>query len=71
MSIHGFGARVREARERAGVSQRQLAKRLACLPSHLSHIESGARLPSVERLRAMCVELRCSADKILGLDGAL
>jgi transcriptional regulator with XRE-family HTH domain len=38
-----LGGVLREARQAAGLTQRQLARRLHRLPSHVSAIESGAR----------------------------
>src|SRR5712691_3325317 len=50
------GIRLREARERAGLSQRQLAFR-GCSPAYISRIESGGRTPSLQLLRELGARL--------------
>jgi transcriptional regulator with XRE-family HTH domain/quercetin dioxygenase-like cupin family protein len=56
--------RLREARERAGLSLRQLAKRLDISPSALSQIETGKSRPSVRTLYAVVSELGISLDQL-------
>src|SRR6476659_6280559 len=46
------GRRLREARERAGLSQRQLSFP-GCSPAYISRIEAGDRIPSLQLLREM------------------
>jgi tetratricopeptide (TPR) repeat protein/DNA-binding XRE family transcriptional regulator len=46
------GRRLREARERAGLSQRDVAFD-GCSPAYISRIESGARVPSLQVLREL------------------
>src|SRR6186997_3244110 len=46
------GRRLREARERAGLSQRQLSF-AGCSPAYISRIESGDRIPSLQLLREL------------------
>jgi tetratricopeptide (TPR) repeat protein len=55
------GRRLREARERAGISQRQLAFS-GCTPAYISRIESGGRIPSLQLLRELGRRLGVSAD---------
>jgi transcriptional regulator with XRE-family HTH domain len=55
------GARLREARRRAGISQRALAFR-GCTPAYISRIEAGARIPSLQLLRELGSRLGVSAD---------
>src|SRR5919202_6457789 len=50
------GLRLKEARERAGLSQRQLAFR-GCSPAYISRIESGGRTPSLQLLRELGARL--------------
>jgi len=52
-----LGARLRELRERSGLSLRALARDLGISPSAVSQIETGARVPSVNRLIAMVTAL--------------
>lgn len=56
--------RLREARESAGLSLRQLAKRLDISPSALSQIETGKSRPSVKTLYAVVSELGLSLDEL-------
>lgn len=50
-----LGRLLRDARRRAGVSQRQLAIRTGIAPPSLSRIENGRESPSFERF-ATCME---------------
>lgn len=55
------GRRLREARERAGVSQRRLAFP-GCTPAYISRIEAGDRIPSLQLLRELGRRLGVSED---------
>jgi tetratricopeptide (TPR) repeat protein len=55
------GHRLREARERAGLSQRQLSFP-GCSPAYISRIEAGDRIPSLQLLREMGRKLGVSED---------
>jgi tetratricopeptide (TPR) repeat protein len=55
------GRRLREARERAGLSQRQLSFE-GCSPAYISRIEAGDRIPSLQLLREMGRRLGVSED---------
>jgi tetratricopeptide (TPR) repeat protein len=55
------GHRLREARERAGLSQRQLSFP-GCSPAYISRIEAGDRIPSLQLLREMGRRLGVSED---------
>ena len=59
-----IGTRLREERERARISQRELARRLGVSPSLISQIESGQSKPSVSSLYAIVTELGVSLDDI-------
>ena len=50
-----------EARERAGLSQRQLSFP-GCSPAYISRIEAGDRIPSLQLLRKMGQRLGVSED---------
>jgi transcriptional regulator with XRE-family HTH domain len=56
--------RLREAREQAGLSLRQLARRLEISPSALSQIETGKSRPSVRTLYALVSGLNLSLDEL-------
>ena len=55
------GRRLKEARERAGLSQRQLSFP-GCSPAYISRIEAGDRIPSLQLLREMGRRLGVSED---------
>jgi len=62
------GQRLRESRERAGLSQRQLSFE-GCSPAYISRIEAGERIPSLQLLREMGRRLGVSEDWLAtGLD---
>src|ERR671939_1924403 len=55
------GLRLKEARERAGLSQRQLAFP-GCSPAYISRIEAGERIPSLQLLRELGRRLGVTED---------
>ena len=55
------GERLRNARERAGLSQRQLAF-TGCSPGYISRIEAGERIPSLQILRELGRRLGVTED---------
>jgi tetratricopeptide (TPR) repeat protein len=55
------GRRLKGARERAGLSQRQLSFP-GCSPAYISRIEAGDRIPSLQLLREMGRRLGVSED---------
>lgn len=55
------GRRLRSAREKAGLSQRQLAFP-GCSPAYISRIESGDRIPSLQLLRELGRRLGVTED---------
>lgn len=57
------GQRLKEARERAGLSQRQLSFS-GCSPAYISRIESGDRIPSLQLLRELGRRLGVSEDHL-------
>lgn len=59
-----LGARLREERDRLGLSLRELARRLEVSPSLVSQIETGKTQPSVRTLYAIVSELGVSLDEV-------
>jgi tetratricopeptide (TPR) repeat protein len=55
------GIRLKEAREEAGLSQRQLSF-TGCSPAYISRIEAGDRIPSLQLLRELGRRLGVSED---------
>jgi transcriptional regulator with XRE-family HTH domain len=69
--LDGIGDRLREERARAGLSQRELARRLGLSPSLISQLESGQSRPSVGTLYSIVTELGVTLDQVIrGSDGA-
>src|SRR6267378_6532761 len=55
-SPRDVGLRLREARERAGLSQRQLAFP-GCTAAYISRLEAGARVPSLQMVNQLAARL--------------
>lgn len=60
-----FGARVKEAREKAKLSQAELAKRLGLTRSSVANIEAGRQHPTVERAAMIVRVVRCDPGWLL------
>ena len=69
-SLQGLGERLKSERVKAGLSQRELARRLGLSPSMISQVESGLSQPSVGTLWAIVTELDLSLDTIIREDDA-
>lgn len=63
--LDAIGDRLREERVRAGISQRELARRLGLSASLISQLESGQSRPSVGTLYAIVTELGVSLDHVI------
>lgn len=63
--LDGIGDRLREERVKAGMSQRELARRLGLSASLISQLESGTSKPSVGTLYAIVNELDLSLDRLI------
>src|SRR5437763_16764450 len=61
-----IGARLREERERRGVSLRELARRVGVSPSLVSQIELDRVNPSVSTLYALVTELGMTMSAVFG-----
>lgn len=59
-----IGKRMKECRERLGLTQEQFAERLGVAPNYISTIERGASFPRCEKLVAIINGLETSADAI-------
>jgi transcriptional regulator with XRE-family HTH domain len=66
-----FAARLREARERLGLNQAQLAQRAELQPSAIAHFEANRRKPSFENVRRLAKALDVSSDYLLGVQTAM
>ena len=59
-----MGQRLRELRERAGLSLREVAKAAKISAPFLSDVELGRRFPTNETLALIAQKLRASADEL-------
>ena len=62
-----LGERIKECRERVGLSQSELARRLGLNRVNVSSWESGAYKPALENLAALAEHLQTTADHLLGV----
>lgn len=61
-----FSRRLRDARERRGLSQGDLAGLAGLQAAAVSHFETGTRKPSFDNLRRLADALEISTDFLLG-----
>lgn len=64
-AVKNIGSIVQKARTNRGISQEKLAEVMDVTPTHIRHIESGHRKPSVELLFALAKYLDISLDSII------
>ena len=69
-SCDGFGTKLRIARKRANLTQRELAERIGARHNSISQWESGINRPSQDIIKALCNELNVTADFLLGIAAA-
>ncbi|WNG40870.1 helix-turn-helix transcriptional regulator [Archangium minus] len=62
------GEIAREARQRAGLTQADVAERVGLATEVYGRLERGRMLPSVPSLRRLCIALRTPSDIFLGLN---
>lgn len=62
------GARIREARERQGINQAQLAERIGVEPSAVGNYEQGSRYPKPPVLKKMAETLKVPVGWLSGLE---
>ena len=60
-----LGSAIKEARLKKGMSQEALAEALDISPTHVKHMESGHRKPSVEKLFRTAQLLDMSVDSVI------
>lgn len=61
-----FGQRLRELRQKKGLTQRELAKRLGISPSAVGMYEQGRREPENSLLSELCRILDTTTDYLIG-----
>ena len=64
-ALKQLGAVIKNARIKNGLSQEQLAEQLGVSPTHVKHMESGRRKPSVEILFQLAYILHFSLDALI------
>ena len=62
-----IGTRIREKREKAGISQKDLAEKVGVTPSAINQYENGTKKPSTDILAKIAVEIDTSSDYLLGI----
>lgn len=60
-----FGDRVRAARRKAGLKQRELAKAMGITPHIISYWENGQRMPGVYNVYKLSKALNVSANYLV------
>ena len=65
METKAMGERIQIAREERCMTQLSLAKAVGCTPQHISAIERGAKVPTLETFVAIAAALRVPTDVLL------
>ena len=60
-----IGQRIKQQRVKKGLTQEKLAELVGIGPSHMSHLESGKTVASMDVFINLCNVLECSADEQL------
>ena len=60
-----IGQRIKQQRVKKGLTQEKLAELVGIGPSHMSHLESGKTVASMDVFINLCNVLECSADELL------
>ena len=60
-----IGGRIKQKRIEKGLTQEKLAELVGIGPSHMSHLESGKTVASMDVFISLCNMLECSADELL------
>lgn len=60
-----IGAQIKKMRKAKGMTQEQLAEKAGVGVTHISHIETGRSVPSLEMIISFINAFGCSADELL------
>lgn len=63
-----IGAQIRKMRKAKGMTQEQLAEKAGVGITHISHIETGRTVPSLDIVICLINAFECSADELLGVE---
>ena len=66
--MNRFAERLKELREKKGLSQVKLAKQLKLDPTTIGKWESKKRVPNIESIIILCNYFKVSADFLIGLE---
>lgn len=66
--VYDFGLRLRQLREKRGLSQAEAGARMGLSRSGISNYESNISQPSIDVLKTLAAFYRTSTDYLLGLD---
>ena len=72
MDMIAIGSKIKEARERAHLTQEELAEIIDISPTHMSVIERGVKTPKLDTFVRIVNALKLSSDALLqdGVDHA-
>ena len=62
-----FSERLQDARQKAGLKQSDLARKVGIAPTTIANYEQGRSDPQIPMLIRLCNVLNCSANELLGL----
>ena len=65
MDMIAIGSKIKEARERAHLTQEELAEIIDISPTHMSVIERGVKTPKLDTFVKIAKALNLSADALL------
>lgn len=68
LDYRDIGRRIRAARMEYGISQEALAEKAGVGTSHISHIETGKSIASLQTFVDILNALNCSADELLCIE---
>ena len=55
-------------RKQNGLSQQEVANKLATTQQAYSYYENGTREPNIDTLKKLCIIFNCTSDELLELD---
>lgn len=62
-----FGQRLRELRQKCGVTQHQLAQAAGLTDAYVSNMENGFAVPSLTTVLRLAVALRCKVTELVSV----
>ncbi|MBR6739411.1 MAG: helix-turn-helix transcriptional regulator [Oscillospiraceae bacterium] len=65
MDMNKVGKRIQQARQRSGMTQSELSRRLGMTPKYISNIECGGKNPTLETFVAIANALAIDANTLL------